>query len=110
MAFHGSIAAHEDSLSAGAQRGATGAADIKRWALPEAGARLTFVDGVYVPELSFNHAGVTVENMAAGLTRHDAAMQTQLGRHAAFDANAFAALNTAFLSDGALIVVPRTSQ
>ena len=83
------------------------AADLERFALPEAGARLTFVDGVYVPQLSFNNAGITVENIAAGLTRHGAAVQPHLGQHAAFDDNAFAALNTAFLSDGALIVVPR---
>ena len=84
-----------------------GAPDLDRFALPEAGTRLTFVDGVYVPQLSFNNAGIVVENIAAGLTRHGAAMQTHLGRHAAFDDNAFAALNTAFLNDGALIVVPR---
>ena len=34
-------------------------------------------------------------------------MQAHLGRHAGFEHNAFAALNTAFLHDGALIVVPR---
>jgi Fe-S cluster assembly protein SufD len=34
-------------------------------------------------------------------------MQNHLGRHAAFDDNAFAALNTAFLNDGALIVATR---
>ena len=86
-----------------------GPADMERFALPEAGARLTFVDGVYVPQLSFNKAGIVVENLAAGLTRHGAAMQAHLGQHTAFDDNAFAALNTAFLNDGALIVVPRNA-
>lgn len=80
---------------------------IQPFDVPEAGARLTFVDGVYVPKLSFNNAGIAVENIAAGLNRHNAAMQSNLGRHAAFDDNAFAALNTAFLCDGAMIVVPR---
>jgi Fe-S cluster assembly protein SufD len=83
------------------------AIDIERFALPEAAARLTFIDGVYAPQLSFNTAGIVVENMAAGLAGHAASMQTHLGRHAVFHDNAFAALNTAFLHDGALIVVPR---
>lgn len=82
-------------------------ADVEQWSIPEAAARLVFVDGIYAPEHSFNRAGFTVENLAAGVTRHDAAVQAQLGRHAAFDRNAFAALNTAFLHDGALIVAPR---
>ena len=62
-----------------------GVADIERFVLPEAGARLVFVDGVYVPQLSFNNAGITVENLATALTRHGVAMQPYLGRHAAFD-------------------------
>jgi Fe-S cluster assembly protein SufD len=80
-------------------------AALEQWALPEAAARLVFVDGVYAPQHSYNRAGLTVENLAAGA--HAAAMQAQLGRHAAFEYNAFAALNTAFLHDGALILVPR---
>jgi Fe-S cluster assembly protein SufD len=82
-------------------------ADVERWSIAEAAARLVFVDGIYAPEHSFNRAGFTVENLAAGVTTHDAAVQAQLGRHAAFERNAFAALNTAFLHDGALIVAPR---
>jgi len=82
-------------------------AALERWIIGEAAARLVFVDGIYAPQHSFNHAGITVENFAAGLDRHKAAAQAQLGRHAAFESNAFAALNTAFLHDGALILVPR---
>lgn len=82
-------------------------ATVGEWAMPEAAARLVFVDGIYAPEHSFNHAVLTVENLAAGASRHDAAVQAQLGRHAAFEHNAFAALNTAFLHDGALVLVPR---
>ena len=83
------------------------AIDIDRFVLPEAGARLTFVDGVYAPQLSANDSTVEVSTIAAGLARHGSVVQNHLGRHAAFDNNAFAALNTAFLNDGALIVVPR---
>jgi Fe-S cluster assembly protein SufD len=84
-----------------------GTPELQQFLLPEAAARLTFVDGVYAPQLSFNNTPVTVENFATGLARHGAAMQSHLGQLAASDASAFAALNTAFLTDGALIVVPR---
>jgi len=92
-------------------RGATrlALADIERFVLPEAAARLAFVDGVYAPQLSFNAAGVVVENLAPGVTPHGATLEAHLGRYAEFRHNAFAALNTAFLQDGALIVVPRNT-
>ena len=80
---------------------------IDGFALAEAGARLTFVDGVFAPQLSFNTAGIAVENLAAGAGRRAAELEPHLGRHAGFRDNVFAALNTAFLHDGALIVVPR---
>jgi Fe-S cluster assembly protein SufD len=86
---------------------ALGAAEIERFVVPEAGARLTFIDGVYAPQLSFNKAGVEVVNLAAALKQHGALLESRLGRHALFDANAFAALNTAFLNDGAVVIVPR---
>jgi Fe-S cluster assembly protein SufD len=82
-------------------------ATLEQWAIAEAAARLVFVDGIYAPQHSFNHAGLTVENLASGANLHGAAVQAHLGRHAGFERNAFAALNTAFLHDGALIVVPR---
>jgi len=82
------------------------AAAIERFTIPEAAARLVFVDGVYAPALSFNRAGISVGNLAAGVLAHAAAMEAEFGRHAGFEHNAFAALNTAFLQDGALIVVP----
>ena len=84
-------------------------ADIESFDVPEAAARLTFVDGVYAPQLSFNRAGVVVENLAPGVNQHGATLEAHLGRYAEFQHNAFAALNTAFLQDGALIVVPRNA-
>jgi len=82
-------------------------ASVEQWAIAEAAARLVFVDGVYAAEHSFNRAGITVENLVTGLNRHGTAVQTNLGQHAGFERDAFTALNTAFLHDGALIVVPR---
>jgi len=84
-------------------------ADIERFALPEAAACLVFVDGVHAPQLSFNKTGVVVANLAAGVTQHDSTAESHLGRHAEFHNNVFAALNTAFLYDGALVVIPRNA-
>jgi Fe-S cluster assembly protein SufD len=84
------------------------AAEIERYILPESAARLVFIDGIYAPELSVTESGkgIKVQNLAAA-TAHTAALEPQLGKHVAFHDNAFAALNTAFLHDGALIIVPQ---
>ena len=82
-------------------------ADYEGYVLPEAAACLVFVDGVYSPQFSFNNSGVVVESLAGAAGRHGATLESNLGRHAEFRNNAFAALNTAFLHDGALVVVPR---
>ncbi len=82
-------------------------ATVAQWAIPEAAARLVFVDGIYAPQHSFNRAGLSVENLVSGAKLHGAAVEQHLGRYAGFERNAFAALNTAFLHDGALLVVPR---
>ncbi len=84
-------------------------ADIERFAVPEAAARLVFVDGVFAPQHSFNRAGIVAGNLAAGVIEHGPALMPHLGRHAEYDNNVFAALNTAFLHDGALVVVPRNA-
>ncbi len=85
------------------------AADVERFYLAEAATRLVFVDGVYAPQLSSmaTDGGVVVANLPASVAAHAAAIEPHLGRHAAFRNNVFAALNTAFLHDAALIVVPR---
>ena len=87
------------------------AADIERFYLEEAATRLVFVDGVYAPQLSSpaKDGGVLVTNLSAAVTAHPAAIKPHLGRHTEFRNNIFAALNTAFLHDGALIAVPRNA-
>ena len=84
-------------------------ADVERFYLEEATTRLVFVDGVYAPQLSSvaRNLGVVVMNLSAAVSAHAAAIEPHLGRHTEFRDNVFAALNTAFLHDGALIVVPR---
>jgi len=84
-------------------------ADVERFCLEEASTRLVFVDGAYAPELSAmgKNGGPLVSSLAAALAAHAAAIEPHLGRHAGFIDDVFAALNTAFLHDGALVVVPR---
>ena len=84
-------------------------ADLARWSLPEAAARLVFVDGRYAPQHSFNNAGLVVLELAAGIAEHSPLVERHLGQHAGFDQEAFTALNTAFLGSGALIVAPRNA-
>ena len=85
------------------------AADIAHFYIEEASTRLVFVDGIYAPQLSSaaSNSGVVVSNLSTVLATHAAAIEAHLGRHAAFRDNVFAALNTAFLHDAAVIVVPR---
>jgi Fe-S cluster assembly protein SufD len=84
------------------------AADVERFYLEEATTRLVFVDGVYAPQLSSvgKDLGVMVMSLSAAVSAHAAAIELHLGRHAEIRDNVFAALNTAFLHDGALIIVP----
>ena len=81
--------------------------DLTQFLLPEAAARLVFVDGRYAPQHSFNQAGLVVENLASGMAEHAALIERHLGRYAGLEHEAFTALNTAFLHTGALIVAPR---
>ncbi len=85
------------------------AADIEPFCLEDAAHRLVFVDGVFAPQLSstFTDGGVMVANLPAAEAAHAAHIERHFGRHAAFGDNVFAALNTAFVQDAAVIVVPR---
>ncbi|MEQ1814612.1 MAG: Fe-S cluster assembly protein SufD [Candidatus Nitrotoga sp.] len=88
-------------------------ADIARFIIAEAGARLVFVDGVYAPHLSRTEqaAGVTVTNLAHILEKSpahaDARVAAHLGQLAEYKDNVFAALNTACMSDAALVLLAR---
>ena len=71
--------------------------------------RLVFVDGHFAPKFSrvlSQAKGVEIGNLAAVLDKDGALAQKHLGRHARIEQNAFAALNTAFFTDGAFIHVP----
>ena len=93
--------------------------DIERFRIHEAATRLVFVDGIHAPHLSSvgvgasdagagaGDAALVVGNLAATMATHGPTLQAHLGRHAAFHDKPFAALNTAFLHDAAVIIVPR---
>lgn len=84
--------------------------DIAPFALPEAAARLVFVDGIYAPGLSTVQtlpAGIEVRTIAEGMRTHGALMEQHLARLAAIEGRVFTALNTAWLRDGVLIVAGR---
>jgi len=72
---------------------------------PEAQRRLVFVDGQFVPALSAPAAdGLVVTTLAAGLDTHGELLRAQLAQHASFQDDAFRAINTAYLADGALVI------
>ena len=79
-----------------------------------AAARLVFVNGRLSTRLSFLEdlpPGVVVASLADVLERAPEGIQQQvlpwLGQHAKIDSNPFVALNTAFLHDGAVVIVPK---
>jgi Fe-S cluster assembly protein SufD len=77
--------------------------------LPLPGARLVFVNGRFRRDLSSTHglpAGVVVASLAETLASHPDWLEPHIARHAAFEDQAFVALNTAFVDDGAFVRVP----
>ncbi len=72
--------------------------------------RLVFVNGRYAPDLSSVDRlpdGVTVSSFVAAADGNREVLETHLTRHAAYQDQAFTALNTAFIEDGALVHVPK---
>jgi Fe-S cluster assembly protein SufD len=89
---------------------------VARWSF-DAAATLVFVDGQFAPELSTGAGGaggerplppgVEVTSLAAVLAREPGRITPWLGRHTSFQDQPFVALNTAFLHDGAVVLLPR---
>ncbi len=71
------------------------------------GHQIVFVNGRYAPTLSSLGAqdGVRIESLARVLDREPALVERYLGK-VLKGGNAFAALNSAFLEDGALVLIP----
>ena len=83
--------------------------DLKEFTFGEVWPRLVFIDGAYVKRLSSVSSlpdGVTVANLAAAMSAQPALLEEHLARYADHQSNAFTALNTAFLHEGALVHIP----
>lgn len=83
--------------------------DIEQFYLSEASNRLVFVDGHYTAELS-TIADAQVQmigNLPILMPSRASTIESHLGHYAAIDYNVFSALNTAFLRDCAVILVPK---
>ena len=71
---------------------------------------LVFVDGHFAPAHSHLNglaAGVRVESLSTAIASNGDLVSDSLGQAAATENDAFTALNTAFLQDGAVVYLPR---
>ena len=74
------------------------------------GVQLVFVNGRYCGHLSTVREladGVRATSLASALIEEPELVNEHLGHHAPFDGPGFAALNTAFVSDGAFVHIPK---
>ena len=105
----GPVVARPFDLANGELR-SIGVGELLPSALVEADApRLVFLNGVYAPGLSSFDGlpgEVQLANLAELHKQDDGFLASQLGRQADYRRNAFVALNTAFLDDGAVVVIP----
>jgi Fe-S cluster assembly protein SufD len=105
------IAASEFALADG--QGAISPETVDRFSFGDAPNRVVIVNGRFSADLSRTAGlprGVQAGSLAAAingdLQAHSELVQRYLGQLADFNARAFAALNTAFLQDGACVHVP----
>ncbi|MGA8541745.1 MAG: hypothetical protein WB566_19740, partial [Terriglobales bacterium] len=73
-------------------------------------SQLVFVDGRFARELSLLSnlpAGVKVSSLGAEVASNSGAIERHLGRYLDIRRDAFCALNTAFVEDGAYVHIPR---
>jgi len=85
-------------------------ADLAQFIAPEAAVRLVFVDGRFAPALSSMPGSgqpLLAMPLADAIAHHGDLLRPRLGHLADFQHDAFVALNTACLQDGALIVAGR---
>lgn len=75
------------------------------------GGRLVFVNGIYSRELSSLEAlpaGVVAQNLKDALSGEKAeVVRERLARYADYNSNGLTALNTAFISEGAFLLIPK---
>ena len=94
-----------------AHPGGVSARDLEQFGTSDFACQLVFVNGRFLSELSRIPSlpgGVTIGSLAEQLTTDAAEVKEHLGQYLNFQRDAFAALNTAFMEDGAYIHVPRS--
>lgn len=81
---------------------------VESWSGAFGGYRFVLVNGAYAPQFSAGElpAGVRVSSLRAVLATNPTAVEPYLGRFALPDRQAFTALNTGFLQDGAFVWIP----
>ena len=82
---------------------------VQQATLDEQFHRLVFINGRYSDEWSLRHdlsVGVVIDNLASAICDHPSDVQTLLASDHKLDDSTFAALNTAFINDGAFIDIP----
>ncbi len=80
--------------------------DIEAYCLQEAATRIVFVDGQYAPQLSCVDSDVVAGNLLSLSCAYEEEIAQHIGQHIDSKDNVFAALNTAFLQDSAIVMVP----
>ncbi len=80
---------------------------IAPFVVSEAHGRLVFVDGFFAPEFSVVLAdgGITIASLASALAMQNERVRAQLGQVVDFRKDPFAAVNTAWLRDAAVVLV-----
>jgi Fe-S cluster assembly protein SufD len=95
---------------ASASRISLSSRQLEPYRVPGAAAQLVFVNGRFSQELSQIGTlpkGVTVASLATQIATNPGETQAHLGRYLDIQREAFSALNTAFLEDGAYLHVSR---
>jgi len=85
-------------------------AEVAPHRLAGAGCELVFVDGRFTAKLSSAGKfpnGVKVGSLAAEIAANPGAVEPHLGRYLNIQRDAFSALNSAFIEDGAYVHVPK---
>ena len=87
------------------------ARDLTPFAVDDYTTLLVFVNNRFAPDLSRIPAAgkIKIASLARALATDPANVQVHLGRYLNYKRDAFAALNTAFIEDGACIHIPRGS-
>jgi Fe-S cluster assembly protein SufD len=89
----------------------SGVEALVRATVPQAArARLVFVNGRYSAEFSTlrsHPGGLTAESLGAALDGDAGSLEPHLARYAGYREHPFVALNTAFVKDGAFVLVPK---